>query len=314
MGFLVPTEWMTVEIHEITRSDDDHGVNDVTAVFAWDGEGVTLKQHPACRDRTVKTRIASLKIGDRIQVKGVMNVSHFIDPQARRAFRLTLIIDRIRDEGDVDERADESGDDSPDPEGNERRSRSSKRSRTSTFRTNRQRFRKDRVFAPHVLDRNSRRREDVHRDRGHAEEHGSNGDQVQETRQMWTGYSSLKPIKDEEEVQHRPLGNTPDVETAGSVPPTNNPPVVPEPAVQQVNCLGFDDENGQPGPPFNDEPLGCDDINWNKWYTHVCSDGTSRLILIRAEVVVLDGIDILCLHQTVKGPFGTGTVVRETVM
>lgn len=183
MGFLVPTEWMTVEIHEITRSDDDHGVNDVTAVFAWDGEDVTLKQHPACQDRTVKTRIASLKIGDRIQVKGVMNVSHFIDPQARHAFRLTLIIDRIRDEGDVDERADEAGDDSPDPEGNERRSRSSKRSRTSTFRTNRQRFRKDRVFTPHVLDRNSRRREDVHRDRGHAEEHGSNGDQAQETRQ-----------------------------------------------------------------------------------------------------------------------------------
>ena len=184
MGFHVPTEWMTAEIHEITRSADDHGVTGVTAVFPWGSEDVTLKQHPTCRNRAVERRMSCLKISDRVQVKGMMNVSHFIDPLARRAFRLTLIIDHIRDEEDVDERTDESGRDSRlSEEGNERRNSSSKRSRTSTFRNNRQRFRIDRVFAPHGLDHDSRRREDVHRHRGQAEEHGSNGDQVQETRQ-----------------------------------------------------------------------------------------------------------------------------------
>ena len=122
------------------------------------------------------------------------------------------------------------------------------------------------------------------------------------------------PIEDEEEDQRHPLGNTLDVRTAGPIPLANNLPAVLEQANQQANGLDFDDGNGQPGPPFDDGPLIYDDINWEKWCTHVCSDGTSRLILLRAEVVVLDGVDTLCLYQTVKGLFGTGTVVREMVI
>ncbi|KAF9543093.1 hypothetical protein EC957_001307 [Mortierella hygrophila] len=115
--------------------------------------------------------MASIKTGDRIQVKGMMNVSHFIGPEGRRAFHPTLIVDQIKDEEDVDEQANESSPDSPVPEeDNERRRSSSKHSRTSTSRNNRRRFRNDRVFAPHGLDRSSCRREDVHRDCGHAEE------------------------------------------------------------------------------------------------------------------------------------------------
>ncbi|KAG9063359.1 hypothetical protein KI688_004241 [Linnemannia hyalina] len=202
--------------------------------------------------------MASFKIGDRIQVKGMMNVSHFIDPQARRAFHPTLIVDQIKDDEDVDERANESSPDSPVPE------------------------------------------EDIRR-------RSSSG-------KLWTGFPSVAPIDYEEKDQRHPHDNTSDVGTAGAVPPTHDPSVVLDQADQQANSLSFDDGNGQPGPPFNDGPLIYDDINWDKWYTHVCSDGTSRLILIRAEIVVLNGIDTLCLYQTVKGPFGTGTVVREAVM
>ncbi|KAF9124250.1 hypothetical protein BGX30_001036 [Mortierella sp. GBA39] len=277
MGFHVPTEWMTVEIHEISRSYDNRGVTDVTAIFPWDGEDVILKQHPSCRDRAIKTHMASFKIGDRIQVKGMMNVSHFIDPQARRAFHPTLIVDQIKDDEDVDERANESSPDSPVPEeDSERRSSSSKRSRTSTSRTNRRRFRKNRILAPHGLDRSNCRREDVHRDCGYAEEHGSNGYHIQDTRQMWTGSPSVVSIEYEEKDQRNPHGNTSDVGTAGSIPPAHDPLVVLDQSDQQANGLNFDDGNGQPGPPFNDGPLVYDDINWDKWYTHPKTTGTHQ--------------------------------------
>lgn len=175
---------MAAEIHEITRSADDHGVTDITAVFPWGSEDVTLKQDPVCRDRAVERCMRSLKIGDRIQVKGMMTISHFIDPQARRAFRLNLIIDHIRDEEDVDERTEESvRDPHLSEEGKEPRGNSRKRRRTSTSSTNRQRFRKDRVVAPKGLNRDSRHQENVHRDRSHAPPHEYNEDQVQETRE-----------------------------------------------------------------------------------------------------------------------------------
>ncbi|KAF9177865.1 hypothetical protein BGZ51_008307 [Haplosporangium sp. Z 767] len=335
MSVQLSTAWMDLVVRRTTHRLDNDEETNTEVVCQWDGQDVTLLHDHSPGTEVDKAYITSLKIGNRISVRGKMTITPYLNQHKNAAMRVSLLVHKVKtmieqtNEPNSDETSsDEPGSDEPgsnrvsnDESGSNKFSSSepnsdglsSADSNGSGHEDHEEEvdLRPSKKRARTLATGNSPQRRS--RDTGGPHDHDSYSD-CQEDTDSDSGHvehGNLSLVKYAEE--HEVIGpRIPGAGLAGSTPRAYEDSFNAEQLGLQACDFVF---NGRGQSMMCGVPL--QQINGNEFvysFNQGFSDGSRREICVATRMAAHESVDTLIVYENIFGPIDSGVTALGRVL